>query len=100
MGIRDNFFEFGGDSILSIQVIARANQAGIPLTTQQFFQHQTIAELAALVLQQGPANPSAAPTPASAPPKPTAASGAWAAEDFPEADLDELSFDILMDQIG
>jgi amino acid adenylation domain-containing protein/non-ribosomal peptide synthase protein (TIGR01720 family) len=47
VGIHDNFFELGGDSILSIQVVSRANQAGLRITTKQFFQHQTIAELAA-----------------------------------------------------
>jgi amino acid adenylation domain-containing protein/non-ribosomal peptide synthase protein (TIGR01720 family) len=47
LGIYDNFFELGGDSILSIQVISRANQAGLRLTPRQLFQHQTIAELAA-----------------------------------------------------
>ena len=36
----------GGDSILSIQVVARARRAGIELTPRQMFQHQTIAELA------------------------------------------------------
>ncbi|MEM9161538.1 MAG: condensation domain-containing protein [Cyanobacteria bacterium P01_F01_bin.4] len=46
VGIHDNFFELGGESILSIQIIARANQAGLKLTTQQIFQHQTIAGLA------------------------------------------------------
>ena len=46
VGVRDNFFELGGDSILSIQVVARARQAGLELTPKQFFQHQTIAELA------------------------------------------------------
>ncbi len=49
VGIHDNFFELGGDSILSIQIIARANQAGLKLATKQLFQHQTIAELAAVV---------------------------------------------------
>jgi amino acid adenylation domain-containing protein/non-ribosomal peptide synthase protein (TIGR01720 family) len=49
VGVRDNFFELGGDSILSIQVVARARQAGLELTPKQFFQHQTIAELAAVV---------------------------------------------------
>ncbi|HLF28784.1 MAG TPA: amino acid adenylation domain-containing protein, partial [Anaerolineae bacterium] len=49
VGVHDNFFELGGDSILSIQVIARANQAGLHLTPKQLFQHQTIAELAAVV---------------------------------------------------
>lgn len=48
VGIHDNFFELGGDSILSIQVIARANQAGLQLTPRQLFEHQTIAALAAV----------------------------------------------------
>ena len=46
-GIYDNFFGLGGDSILGIQVIARANQAGLHLAPGHLFQHQTIAELAA-----------------------------------------------------
>ncbi|HEY0607972.1 MAG TPA: amino acid adenylation domain-containing protein, partial [Herpetosiphonaceae bacterium] len=48
VGIHDNFFALGGDSILSIQIIARANQAGLRLTPRQLFQHQTIASLAAV----------------------------------------------------
>ena len=61
VGIHDNFFELGGDSILSIQVIARANQAGLQLTPRQLFEHQTIAALAAVAgtassvtVEQGP----------------------------------------------
>ncbi|MEK8017413.1 MAG: amino acid adenylation domain-containing protein, partial [Candidatus Parabeggiatoa sp.] len=45
VGIHDNFFELGGDSILSIQVVAKANQAGLQLSPGSTFQHQTIAEL-------------------------------------------------------
>ncbi|MEH1952594.1 amino acid adenylation domain-containing protein [Nostoc sp.] len=48
VGIHDNFFELGGDSILSIQIISRANQAGIQIAPKQLFQYQTIAELAAV----------------------------------------------------
>ncbi|HEY3110810.1 MAG TPA: condensation domain-containing protein, partial [Chloroflexota bacterium] len=48
VGVHDNFFELGGDSILSIQLVARANEAGIRLTPRQLFQHQTIAALAAV----------------------------------------------------
>ncbi|MGB3292548.1 MAG: amino acid adenylation domain-containing protein [Phormidesmis sp.] len=48
VSIHDNFFELGGDSILSIQVIARANQAGLRLLPKQLFKHQTIARLAAV----------------------------------------------------
>src|SRR6185295_9903070 len=46
VGVHDNFFHLGGDSILSIQVIARANEAGLRLTPKQLFQHPTIAQLA------------------------------------------------------
>jgi amino acid adenylation domain-containing protein/non-ribosomal peptide synthase protein (TIGR01720 family) len=49
VGIHDNFFELGGDSILSIQVVTRANQAGLKLSAKQLFRHQTIAELAGVV---------------------------------------------------
>jgi amino acid adenylation domain-containing protein/non-ribosomal peptide synthase protein (TIGR01720 family) len=47
IGVHDNFFELGGDSIRSLQVIARANEEGLPLTPRIMFEHQTIAALAA-----------------------------------------------------
>jgi amino acid adenylation domain-containing protein/non-ribosomal peptide synthase protein (TIGR01720 family) len=46
VGVHDNFFDLGGDSILSIQIVAKANQAGLSLKPRDLFQHQTIAELA------------------------------------------------------
>jgi amino acid adenylation domain-containing protein/non-ribosomal peptide synthase protein (TIGR01720 family) len=46
VSVYDNFFDLGGDSILSIQIIAKASQAGLKLTPRQLFQHQTIADLA------------------------------------------------------
>jgi non-ribosomal peptide synthase protein (TIGR01720 family) len=46
IGVKDNFFEVGGDSIVGIQIVARARQAGLELTPKQLFQYQTIAELA------------------------------------------------------
>ncbi|MBX3328844.1 MAG: amino acid adenylation domain-containing protein [Nitrospira sp.] len=48
VGTRENFFELGGDSIVSLQVIARAKQVGLLLSPRQIFQHQTVAELAAV----------------------------------------------------
>ncbi|MEM8677503.1 MAG: amino acid adenylation domain-containing protein, partial [Cyanobacteria bacterium P01_G01_bin.67] len=48
IGVKDNFFALGGDSILAIQVIAKASQVGIQLTPKNLFQYQTIAELAAV----------------------------------------------------
>ncbi|MGJ5672512.1 MAG: amino acid adenylation domain-containing protein [Nostochopsis sp.] len=46
IGIHDNYFELGGDSILSIQIISRAKVAGIELTVKQLFANPTIAQLA------------------------------------------------------
>jgi non-ribosomal peptide synthase protein (TIGR01720 family) len=46
VGIYDNFFELGGDSILSIQIVARVNQAGLQLTPKQLFEYPTVAGLA------------------------------------------------------
>ncbi|MGW7574647.1 amino acid adenylation domain-containing protein [Streptomyces sp. NPDC054765] len=46
VGVDDDFFELGGDSILSTQVVARARQAGLRITTKELFQHKTIARLA------------------------------------------------------
>ena len=45
VGITDNFFALGGDSILTIQVISRAGRRGVSLRPAHMFEHQTIAEL-------------------------------------------------------
>lgn len=50
--VTDNFFEIGGDSILSIGVIAKARAAGISLRPTQLFEHQTIGELAHSVVRE------------------------------------------------
>lgn len=49
INVNDNFFEIGGDSILSIQIIAKARQQGMNLAANQIFEYQTIAELALFV---------------------------------------------------
>ncbi|HEU0251455.1 MAG TPA: amino acid adenylation domain-containing protein, partial [Pyrinomonadaceae bacterium] len=46
VGIDDNFFSLGGDSIRSVQVLARVQQRGLSLSLQDLFQYQTIRELA------------------------------------------------------
>lgn len=48
VGIHDNFFDLGGDSILAVQIIAKTNQEGLRLTVRQLLDHQTIAELASV----------------------------------------------------
>ena len=51
IGAYDNFFELGGDSILGVQIIARANRRGLRLSPRDLFQHQTVAALAEVVNQ-------------------------------------------------
>ncbi|HEY0735635.1 MAG TPA: amino acid adenylation domain-containing protein, partial [Herpetosiphonaceae bacterium] len=46
IGIDDHFFTFGGDSIRSIQAVARARERGLACSLPQIFQYQTIRELA------------------------------------------------------
>jgi amino acid adenylation domain-containing protein/non-ribosomal peptide synthase protein (TIGR01720 family) len=50
VGVRDSFFELGGDSILSLQVVARAAAAGLRVSLRQLFEHPTVAELAAVAV--------------------------------------------------
>ncbi|MFC8380964.1 amino acid adenylation domain-containing protein [Nocardia sp. NPDC057272] len=46
IGAEDSFFAAGGDSILSIQLVSRARNAGISFTPQAVFEHRTVAGLA------------------------------------------------------
>jgi amino acid adenylation domain-containing protein len=47
VGVHDNFFEIGVDSIIGIQLVSRARQAGLALDPAYLFRHPNIAELAA-----------------------------------------------------
>ena len=46
VGVDDSFFELGGDSILSMQVVARARAAGLLCRPRDIFVEQTVARLA------------------------------------------------------
>lgn len=48
VGIHDNFFDLGGHSLLSLQIINQIHKAGLYVTAPQFFQHPTIAGLASV----------------------------------------------------
>ncbi|WP_212004531.1 non-ribosomal peptide synthetase/type I polyketide synthase [Chitinophaga sp. HK235] len=52
IGVHNNFFELGGDSIITIQVVNRAKHYGYVLQPRDLFMHQTIAELATLLAGQ------------------------------------------------
>ncbi|KDO98264.1 gramicidin synthetase, partial [Mycobacterium avium subsp. hominissuis 3388] len=49
VGVDDSFFDLGGDSILSMQVVARARAAGVMCTARDVFVEQTVARLARVV---------------------------------------------------
>ncbi|MFE0172960.1 amino acid adenylation domain-containing protein, partial [Streptomyces sp. NPDC059002] len=48
VGVDDEFFDLGGDSITSIQVVSRARTAGYVISPRDVFLHKTVAALAAL----------------------------------------------------
>lgn len=66
VGIHDNFFSLGGDSILSIRVSAAAGQMGLEVSPATLFAFSTIAELAAHVRVLDPAENAAKATTAPA----------------------------------
>ncbi|MEM6352033.1 MAG: amino acid adenylation domain-containing protein [Cyanobacteria bacterium P01_D01_bin.14] len=49
IGVYDNFYELGGDSIMAIQIAARLSESGFALSPNQIFQHPTLAQLSAVV---------------------------------------------------
>ncbi|GAA1395508.1 hypothetical protein GCM10009639_30720 [Kitasatospora putterlickiae] len=51
VGVDDGFFELGGDSITSMQLVARARRQGLALATQDVFELRTPAELARLAAE-------------------------------------------------
>jgi amino acid adenylation domain-containing protein/non-ribosomal peptide synthase protein (TIGR01720 family) len=52
VGPEDNFFQLGGDSILSLQIVARAREAGLRVTPRMLFEHPTLAGLAGAAERQ------------------------------------------------
>jgi len=49
IGIDDNFFSLGGDSMLSVRAVALAKERGLELAIQDVFRHPTIRDLAGTV---------------------------------------------------
>ncbi|WP_282794115.1 non-ribosomal peptide synthetase [Streptomyces sp. CC224B] len=52
VGVDDDFFALGGDSIRSIQVVARAKTRGLRVSTRALFEYRTIARLAEFASEQ------------------------------------------------
>ena len=60
VSIADNFFDIGGDSIIAIQVVAQAKEAGLKVSLKDLFQLQSVEKIAA-VAAGGRAQRAAAP---------------------------------------
>ncbi|MEV2218883.1 amino acid adenylation domain-containing protein [Nocardia vinacea] len=54
IGLDDDFFALGGDSITSIQVVSRARARGVIFTPREVFESRTVAALAPLATQGAP----------------------------------------------
>jgi amino acid adenylation domain-containing protein len=94
VGANDNFFELGGDSILAIQVSARAQEAGLELAPLDLFEHPTVTLLAGVIegkQRSGPAAEAAAAAPAPDGTDPS---------DFPLARVEQSQLDSLLDRIS
>jgi amino acid adenylation domain-containing protein/non-ribosomal peptide synthase protein (TIGR01720 family) len=52
--VADNFFDRGGDSLLTMQVVSRARARGVHLTSRDLFTQQTLAGLASVATTGGP----------------------------------------------
>ncbi|MBG0857036.1 amino acid adenylation domain-containing protein [Streptomyces spinoverrucosus] len=48
VGVDDDFFTLGGDSIVAMQFVGRARAAGVRITPRLVFRHRTVAALAAV----------------------------------------------------
>jgi len=51
IGVTDNFFSLGGDSILSIRVVSMLKSRGLTFSIRDIFRYQTIAQLAVRIIQ-------------------------------------------------
>ena len=55
IGIQDDFFELGGDSLIGLKMATRSRDLGVAVSIDQLFRRRTIQELAAAVEQVEPA---------------------------------------------
>ncbi|HLM55885.1 MAG TPA: amino acid adenylation domain-containing protein, partial [Pyrinomonadaceae bacterium] len=55
VGVEDNFFSLGGDSIISIRIVSMLSERGLSLDVRDIFRHQTVALLALQARDASPA---------------------------------------------
>jgi amino acid adenylation domain-containing protein len=92
VGIQDNFYELGGDSIIGLQMAARAREFNLTFAPQLLFKLQTIERLAAEIEKT-------MPTPASEPVAVAAAVAAVPTVDYSLSGLAGDELDALLDEL-
>ncbi len=53
VGINDDVFELGGDSLLIFQIVTRATQSGLQIKPKQIFEHRTVAGIVNALGKEG-----------------------------------------------
>lgn len=100
VGIDDDFFALGGDSITAIHLVARARRAGLRFRARDVFAHPTIARLESQVVQADPTAEDPLPHgPSLAPDPPRPEPGRYVPGDFPAVDLTGAELDRLVDRL-
>ncbi|SEF52734.1 non-ribosomal peptide synthase domain TIGR01720/amino acid adenylation domain-containing protein [Actinacidiphila yanglinensis] len=61
VGIDDDYFALGGDSIRSVQVVARAKSRGMAVSVREIFEYRTVARIAGLLAERDGERDAAAP---------------------------------------
>ncbi|MFE7801461.1 amino acid adenylation domain-containing protein, partial [Nocardia sp. NPDC057440] len=89
VGAEQSFFALGGDSIVAVQLVARAKAAGLVFTVRDVFERKTVAGLAAVATEVADAAPALEELPGGGggggarPPAPPPPGGGWARDGAP-----------------
>lgn len=67
LSVHDDFFEVGGDSLLSIRILAKLGSLGLKISAEDFFANPTIAMQASVATLQEAVDPAAAARPGAVP---------------------------------
>jgi nonribosomal peptide synthetase protein BlmIV len=62
IGVDENFFDLGGDSITSLRIVAKARAFGLRVTVREIFSHPTVQALARVAEYFGSASSSETPS--------------------------------------
>lgn len=104
VGIYDNFFELGADSVLGIQFVSRAREANIALAVNQLFELPTITDLAAIIKEEAAVSLTQTQSqilkPDSSKLETSFERGDFVPSDFPDAEINQKDLDSLLNGLS